>query len=50
MKEITKVGNIYTYYNEADMLKVANELEAEGFTVQRFRVYLKFCVEITGYR
>ena len=50
MREITKVGNIYTYNNETDMLKVANELEAEGFTVRRFRVALKFCVEITGYR
>ena len=50
MREITKVGNIYTYYNETDMLKVANELEAEGFTVRRFKTALKFCVEITGYR
>lgn len=50
MREITKVGNIYTYNNEADMLKVANELEVEGFAVRRFRIALKFCIEITGYR
>ena len=50
MNEITKVGNLYTYYNEADMLKVANELEQQGYTVRRFRIALKFCVEVTGYR
>ena len=50
MNEITKVGNLYTYNNETDMLKVANELEQQGYTVKRFKKGIRFCVEVTGYR
>ena len=50
MSERTKVGNLYTYYNEADMLKSANELEQQGYTVKRFREGFRFCVEVTGYK
>ena len=30
----SKIGMYYTYKSESDMLKVANELEAEGFKVR----------------
>ncbi|MBQ7673523.1 MAG: hypothetical protein IJT36_03240 [Alphaproteobacteria bacterium] len=33
----SKLGSIYTYYNETIMLKVAHDLEAEGYRVKRYQ-------------
>lgn len=48
----TKIGEIYTYPNEKDMLKMANKLETEGYRVIRShnKYYTTYTVEVIGYR
>ena len=47
---ITKIGEIYTYRTEKEMLEVANKLEQQGYAVKRRRLGVRFTVEIIGYR
>ena len=52
----SKIGNIYTYNNEKDMLEVANKLEKQGYKVKREakkfceNLYKNFTVTIIGYK
>ena len=38
----SKVGQIYSYSTEQEMLRVANKLEEEGFKVKRYYVEESF--------
>ena len=48
----SKIGNVYTYYTEDEMLRVANYLEAKGFEVERLddKTFNKFYVKVIGYK
>ena len=49
----SRIGECYTYTSEADMLEMANKLEAEDYAVERKRDnYMsgKFRVTIVGYK
>lgn len=48
----SKIGEVYTYNTEDEMLKVANHLESKGFKVQRIydEAVNRFRVMIIGYR
>ena len=48
----SKIGEVYTYNTEDEMLKVANHLESWGFKVQRIHdeTVNRFRVKVIGYR
>lgn len=48
----SKIGEVYTYSTEDEMLKVANYLESKGFKVQRIydEAVNRFRVTVVGYR
>lgn len=48
----SKIGMYYTFKSESDMLKVANELEVEGFKVKREydSCFENYKVTVLGYK
>ena len=47
----SKIGNVYSFYTEILMLEKANDLEKQGYKVERGRGEIgTFTVKIIGYR
>ena len=47
----SKIGVVYSYPTEKMMLEVANNLEKEGYIVERGRSFMgSFTVKVIGYR
>lgn len=48
----SRIGNIYSYNSENDMLKIAKSLEESGYKVKRYYddIFKNFKVKVIGYK